>query len=107
MRIPLAGSRHFGVTTLEMLRKHDVEVARVVVADAEDRLFAAAPGAWIGMTGRGAPTRCGARRGYLCHGPSRPEACRCAGNRQWHRPDRDRPQPRPREPGGARRCTVG
>src|SRR5438876_12179655 len=36
MRITLVGSRHFGVTTLEMLRQHDVEVARVVVADADD-----------------------------------------------------------------------
>ena len=36
MRITLVGSRHFGVTTLEMLRKHDVEIARVVVADADN-----------------------------------------------------------------------
>jgi methionyl-tRNA formyltransferase len=47
MRITLVGSRHFGVTTLEMLRKHDVEIARVVVADADDRLAAAARGAGI------------------------------------------------------------
>jgi methionyl-tRNA formyltransferase len=47
MRITLVGSRHFGVTTLEMLRKHDVEVARVVVADADDRLAAAARAAGI------------------------------------------------------------
>jgi methionyl-tRNA formyltransferase len=47
MRITLVGSRHFGVTTLEMLRKHDVEVARVVVADADDRLAAAARTAGI------------------------------------------------------------
>jgi methionyl-tRNA formyltransferase len=47
MRITLIGSRHFGVTTLEMLRKHDVEIARVVVADAEDRLAAAARAAGI------------------------------------------------------------
>jgi methionyl-tRNA formyltransferase len=50
MRITLVGSRHFGVTTLEMLRKHDVEVARVVVADAEDRLAAAARAAGIEVT---------------------------------------------------------
>ena len=42
MRITLVGSRHFGVTTLDMLRKHGVEIVRVVVADGEDRLAAAA-----------------------------------------------------------------
>jgi methionyl-tRNA formyltransferase len=42
MRITLAGSRHFGVATLNMLREHGVDVVRVVVADAEDRLAAAA-----------------------------------------------------------------
>jgi methionyl-tRNA formyltransferase len=50
MRITLIGSRHFGVTTLEMLRKRDVEVARVVVADPEDRLAAAARAAGIEVT---------------------------------------------------------
>jgi methionyl-tRNA formyltransferase len=50
MRITLIGSRHFGVTTLEMLRKHDVEVVRVVVADPEDRLAAAARAAGINVT---------------------------------------------------------
>ena len=40
MRITLVGSRHFGVTTLNMLRQHGVEIAGVVVADAEDRLAA-------------------------------------------------------------------
>jgi methionyl-tRNA formyltransferase len=50
MRITLVGSRHFGVATLQMLRKHDVEVARVVVADAEDRLAAAARAAGIEVT---------------------------------------------------------
>ncbi|GLR96114.1 formyl transferase [Bradyrhizobium liaoningense] len=40
MRITLVGSRHFGVTTLNMLREHSVSVVRVVVADAEDRLAA-------------------------------------------------------------------
>lgn len=47
MRITLVGSRHFGVTTLEMLRRHDVDVVRVVVADSEDRLAAAARAAGI------------------------------------------------------------
>ena len=47
MRITLVGSRHFGVTTLQMLRAHDVDVVRVVVADAEDRLAAAAREAGI------------------------------------------------------------
>jgi methionyl-tRNA formyltransferase len=42
MRITLVGSRHFGVTTLNMLRQHGVDVVRVVVADADDRLAAAA-----------------------------------------------------------------
>jgi len=42
MRITLAGSRHFGVATLQMLREHGVEVPRVVVADAVDRLAEAA-----------------------------------------------------------------
>ncbi len=50
MRITLVGSRHFGVTTLEMLRKRDVEIAGVVVADAEDRLAAAARAAGIKVT---------------------------------------------------------
>jgi methionyl-tRNA formyltransferase len=47
MRITLVGSRHFGVTTFNMLREHGVEIARVVVADAEDRLAAAARGGGI------------------------------------------------------------
>src|SRR5215475_16088822 len=47
MRITLVGSRHFGVTTLNMLRAHKVEVIRVVVHDAEDRLAAAAKAAGI------------------------------------------------------------
>src|SRR5215468_1578970 len=42
MRITLVGSRHFGVTTFNMLREHGVEIARVVVHDGEDRLAAAA-----------------------------------------------------------------
>jgi methionyl-tRNA formyltransferase len=55
MRITLVGSRHFGVTTLEMLRKRDVEIARVVVADAEDRLAAAARAAGIEVVVQGDP----------------------------------------------------
>lgn len=47
MRITLVGSRHFGVTTLNMLREHSVSIVRVVVADAEDRLAAAAKAAGI------------------------------------------------------------
>jgi methionyl-tRNA formyltransferase len=47
MRITLVGSRHFGVTTLQMLRQHGVDVIRVVVADAEDRLAATARDAGI------------------------------------------------------------
>jgi methionyl-tRNA formyltransferase len=47
MRITLVGSRHFGVTTLEMLRRRGIDIVRVVVADAEDRLAAAARAAGI------------------------------------------------------------
>jgi methionyl-tRNA formyltransferase len=47
MRITLVGSRHFGVTTFNMLREHGVEIARVVVADAADRLANAAQAAGI------------------------------------------------------------
>jgi methionyl-tRNA formyltransferase len=42
MRITLVGSRHFGVTTFNMLRERGVDIVRVVVADPEDRLAAAA-----------------------------------------------------------------
>jgi methionyl-tRNA formyltransferase len=47
MRITLVGSRHFGVTTFNMLRQHEVEIARVVVHDGEDRLAAAAKAAGV------------------------------------------------------------
>ena len=50
MRITLVGSRHFGVTTFDMLRRHGVEIVRVVVADAEDRLAAAAGAAGVKVT---------------------------------------------------------
>ncbi|MFX5680557.1 hypothetical protein ABTE28_20910, partial [Acinetobacter baumannii] len=43
----LAGSRHFGVETFNMMRGHGIEVIRVVVADGEDRLAAAARAAGI------------------------------------------------------------
>jgi methionyl-tRNA formyltransferase len=49
MRITLVGSRHFGVTTLDTLRKHGVDIVRVVVADGEDRLAAAARALGIGV----------------------------------------------------------
>jgi methionyl-tRNA formyltransferase len=47
MRITLVGSRHFGVTTLNMLREHGVDIIRVVVTDAEDRLASTAKAAGI------------------------------------------------------------
>ncbi|MBR0872657.1 methionyl-tRNA formyltransferase [Bradyrhizobium tropiciagri] len=47
MRITLVGSRHFGVTTLNMLRDHGIEIARVVVHDGEDRLASAARSAGL------------------------------------------------------------
>jgi methionyl-tRNA formyltransferase len=50
MRITLVGSRHFGVTTFNMLRQRGVDIGRVVVADAEDRLATAARAAEIEVT---------------------------------------------------------
>src|SRR3954470_24910938 len=47
MRITLVGSRHFGVTTFDMLRQHGVDIVRVVVTDADDRLAATARAAGI------------------------------------------------------------
>src|SRR6202051_1498000 len=47
MRITLAASRHFGVTTLNTLRQHGVDIVRVVVHDGEDRLAASAKAAGI------------------------------------------------------------
>src|SRR3984885_274682 len=55
MRITLVGSRHFGVTTLQMLRQHGVDVIRVVVADADDRLAATAHAAGIEGVGEANP----------------------------------------------------
>jgi len=47
MRITLVGSRHFGVTTFNMLRQREVDIAKVVVHDRDDRLAAAARAAGI------------------------------------------------------------
>lgn len=47
MKITLVGSRHFGVAVLNMLKERGVDVAGVVVADAEDRLASAAREAGI------------------------------------------------------------
>jgi methionyl-tRNA formyltransferase len=47
MRITLVGSRHFGVTTFNMLRQHGIDIVRVVVHDGDDRLVAAAKTAGI------------------------------------------------------------
>jgi methionyl-tRNA formyltransferase len=45
MRLTLVGSRYFGATALERLLKEDVEIARVVVPAADDRLALAASAA--------------------------------------------------------------
>jgi methionyl-tRNA formyltransferase len=50
MRITLVGSRHFGATTFNMLRQRGVDIVRVVVADPEDRLAAAARAAGVEVT---------------------------------------------------------
>src|SRR5258706_4374477 len=55
MRTPLVGPRHFGVTTLNRLRQHGVEIAGVVVADREDRLAPAAGAAGIEVTEQADP----------------------------------------------------
>jgi len=47
LRITLAGSRYFGTAALDVLRKEEVEVARVVVPTADDRLAEAARAADI------------------------------------------------------------
>jgi methionyl-tRNA formyltransferase len=57
MRITLVGSRHFGVTTLNMLRQHGVDIVRVVVADTDDRLAAAARATDIEVTVQADPRR--------------------------------------------------
>ena len=55
MRITLVGSRHFGVTTFDTLRQHGVQIVRVVVAQADDRLAAAARAAGIEVTVQASP----------------------------------------------------
>ena len=57
MRITLVGSRHFGVTTLNTLRRHGVDIARVVVHDSEDRLASAAKAAGIEVVVQAHPKR--------------------------------------------------
>jgi methionyl-tRNA formyltransferase len=57
MRITLVGSRHFGVTTLNMLRQHGVDIVRVVVHDGEDRLAATARAAGIEFVVQADPKR--------------------------------------------------
>jgi methionyl-tRNA formyltransferase len=57
MRITLVGSRHFGVTTLQMLREHGLDIVRVVVADNEDRLAAAGRAAGIEVVVQANPKR--------------------------------------------------
>ena len=57
LRITLVGSRHFGVTTLDMLRQRGVDIVRVVVADADDRLATAARAAGIEVTVQANPKR--------------------------------------------------
>jgi methionyl-tRNA formyltransferase len=57
MRITLVGSRHFGVTTLNTLRQHGADVARVVVHDSGDRLASAAKAAGIEIVVQADPRR--------------------------------------------------
>ncbi len=57
VRITLAGSRHFGVATLNMLREHGVEINRVIVADGEDRLASTARDAGIEVLVQANPKR--------------------------------------------------
>jgi methionyl-tRNA formyltransferase len=57
MRITLVGSRHFGVTTLDMLRRRGVDIVRVVVHDGEDRLATAARAAGIEVVVQANPKR--------------------------------------------------
>ncbi len=47
MKITLVGSRYFGAAAFEMLRSQGVDVARVVVPQADDRLATAAQAAGI------------------------------------------------------------
>jgi methionyl-tRNA formyltransferase len=47
MKLTLVGSRYFGATALERLLKEDVEIARVIVPAADDRLALAASAAGL------------------------------------------------------------
>jgi methionyl-tRNA formyltransferase len=47
LKITLVGSRYFGAAAFEMLRKQGIEIARVVVPQADDRLALAAQAAGI------------------------------------------------------------
>src|SRR5579884_3428649 len=47
MKIVIAGSRYFGAAAFEALAKEDVEIARVIVPAADDRLALAARAAGI------------------------------------------------------------
>ncbi|MEP6943212.1 MAG: formyltransferase family protein [Betaproteobacteria bacterium] len=47
MKITLVGSRYFGAAAFEMLRKQGIQIARVVVPQADDRLALAAHAAGI------------------------------------------------------------
>jgi methionyl-tRNA formyltransferase len=57
MRITLVGSRHFGVTTLDMLRRRGVDIVRVVVHNGEDRLATAARASGIEVVVQANPKR--------------------------------------------------
>src|SRR5438445_4018121 len=57
MRITLVGSRHFGVTTLNTLRRHGADIVRVVVHDGEDRLASTARTAGIEVVVQADPRR--------------------------------------------------
>lgn len=57
MKITLAGSRYFGNAALEVLREEDVDIARVVVPAADDRLANAARAAGIEVFVLPDPTR--------------------------------------------------
>ena len=47
LRITMVGSRYFGTAALDVLRKEDVDILRVVVPAADDRLAAAAAAAGL------------------------------------------------------------
>ena len=47
MRITLVGSRYFGAAAFDLLRKQGIDIARVVVPQADDRLAAAATTAGV------------------------------------------------------------